>query len=118
MPLRWSGAPKGTKSFVLLMDDLDPIANQWVHWLVVDIPADVSSLPEGASLRSMPAGAKELDNTWGKKGYGGPCPPNGTHVYRFRLFARPQATTQLKPPLDKGDAVAAQLSDSLGVAEL
>ncbi len=118
IPLKWSNPPKGTKSFVLLFDDLAPIAKKWVHWIVVDIPASVNSLPEGASGKNMPAGSKELKNTWGEVGYGGPCPPDGTHRYRIRLFAMPTANTKIDADGKNGDEIAAQLKNALGTATL
>lgn len=117
LPLSWSGAPAGTKSFVLVMDDLAPLAQEWIHWVALDIPASTSSLPEGASGSAMPAGAKELQNTWQQDGYGGPCPPTDVHTYRIRLFAMPTATTTVTPA-DKSSAITQQLDKALGVAEL
>ncbi len=88
-PLSWQGAPKGTKSFVLLCVDPHPIARNWVHWMVINIPAEVDHLPEGASRRNMPPGSKELQNSFGFVGYGGPQPPPGTgeHPYVFTIYA-------------------------------
>jgi hypothetical protein len=89
IPLSWSGAPEGTKSFALSIVDPHPVANNWVHWLVVNIPQDVTSLEEGASGEGMPSGAKELKNSFGKPGYGGPQPPQGTgeHPYVVTVYA-------------------------------
>ncbi|RJO66271.1 MAG: YbhB/YbcL family Raf kinase inhibitor-like protein, partial [Myxococcales bacterium] len=70
VPLTWAKAPQGTKSFVLLMDDPDPVARYWVHWLVVDVPAETMALAKGASGAAMPAGARELTNSFGEAGYG------------------------------------------------
>ncbi|MCK8600462.1 YbhB/YbcL family Raf kinase inhibitor-like protein [Desulfoferrobacter suflitae] len=88
-PLNWKDAPKEAKSFAISIVDLHPVANNWVHWLVVDIPADVRSIPAGASGRSMPAGSVELKNSYGSMGYGGPQPPKGTgeHPYIITLYA-------------------------------
>ncbi len=91
-PLVWSDPPPGTRSFALVVDDPDapdPKAPRlvWVHWVVYDIPAEVRSLPEGASRRAMPEGAKEGLNDWKKPGYGGPCPPIGRHRYVYKLYA-------------------------------
>jgi len=88
-PLSWSGEPKGTKSFALLCVDPHPVARNWVHWMVINIPAEVHHLEEGASRRAMPPGAKELKNSFGFVGYGGPQPPPGTgdHPYVFTIFA-------------------------------
>lgn len=90
IPLSWSNAPDGTKSFALFMYDLNPVANGWVHWAVINIPATATGIEEGASLTAkMPSGCKELVNSYGILGYGGPCPPPGTgvHEYKFILYA-------------------------------
>jgi Raf kinase inhibitor-like YbhB/YbcL family protein len=90
VPLEWGGEPAGTRSFALAMIDHHPIAHGWVHWLVVDVPASVHALSEGASMRpSMPAGATELVNSGGRPGYGGPRPPagSGPHDYVLSLYA-------------------------------
>jgi Raf kinase inhibitor-like YbhB/YbcL family protein len=78
VPLSWTGAPAETESFALAMVDPHPVARNWVHWLVIDIPKNSTSLPEGASGKSMPQGAAELQNSYGKMGYGGPQPPPGS----------------------------------------
>lgn len=89
VPLQWENAPEKTKSFAIAMVDKHPVANNWVHWLVINIPSNVNSLPEGASGKNMPAGSKELNNTFGSKGYGGPQPPPGTgdHDYVITIYA-------------------------------
>jgi len=90
--LRWSGAPAGTRSFVLIVDDPDapdPAAPKrtYVHWVLYDIPADASGLPQAASSATLPAGTREGVNDWNRTGYGGPCPPIGRHRYFFKLSA-------------------------------
>ncbi len=89
IPLGWTGAPKGTRSFALSIVDHHPVARRWVHWLVIDIPAGAGSLGEGASGRAMPAGAVELRNSFGSAGYGGPQPPggSGSHPYVITVYA-------------------------------
>jgi hypothetical protein len=89
VPLEWEGAPEGTASFVLAMVDRHPVANNWVHWLVVDIPPDVAALPTDASGSAMPDGSREVNTTFGRPGYGGPAPPagSGEHDYEFTLYA-------------------------------
>ncbi len=88
-PLAWRNAPSGTKSFALSMVDPHPVARNWVHWLVINIPAGASSIEEGASKRKVPYGSVELKNSFGDIGYGGPQPPKGTgdHPYVFTLYA-------------------------------
>jgi len=89
VPLSWSGAPAGTQSFALAMVDPHPVAHNWVHWLVINIPPGATSLPQGASGKNMPQGAVELKNSFGATGYGGPQPPRGSgdHPYVFTLYA-------------------------------
>ena len=89
IPVQWSAAPSGTKSFALSIIDPHPVANNWIHWLVVDIPADKTELEENASGGNMPPGARELGNSFGKTGYGGPQPPKGTgeHPYVVTVYA-------------------------------
>ena len=89
IPLAWKNVPAGTKSFALSVVDPHPIAQNWVHWLVIDIPANVSSIDEGASRKKMPSGSIELKNSFGDIGYGGPQPPKGTgdHPYVVTLYA-------------------------------
>jgi hypothetical protein len=99
LPLTWSGAPAGTKSFALSIVDPHPVARNWVHWLVTDIPGDAASLAEGASGKKMPQGAVELKNSWGEAAYGGPQPPKGTgdHPYMVTLYALSVPRLEVKP---------------------
>ena len=89
-PLSWSGAPAGTKSFVLIMDDPDAPMGTWVHWVVYNIPANVTNLPEKVPPEEkLKDGTLQGKNSWGRIGYGGPCPPppTGAHRYFFKLYA-------------------------------
>ena len=79
--LSWTHVPENTQSFVLIMNDPDAPNGNWVHWILFNIPADASNLAENATQ-----GTSGL-NSWNKSGYGGPCPPNGTHRYIFKLYA-------------------------------
>lgn len=89
VPLSWKNIPSGTKSFALSVVDHHPVAQNWIHWLVINIPANASSIEEGASGKKMPPGSLELKNSFGEIGYGGPQPPRGTgdHPYIFTLYA-------------------------------
>ena len=85
-PLRWSGAPAGTRSFVLLCDDPDAPAGTWHHWAAYDIPPTVTELAEDVGEKTK---IKQAVNDFRGTGYGGPCPPHGhgPHHYHFRLLA-------------------------------
>ena len=87
--LSWKNAPAGTKSFVITCIDIHPIASNWVHWMAINIPASVTSLPENASSQNMPSSALELKNSFQTFGYGGPNPPKGSgvHNYIFTVYA-------------------------------
>lgn len=89
IPLAWKNVPNGAKSFCISIVDPHPVAQNWVHWLVINIHAQVSSIGEGASKKKMPKGSVELKNSWGDIGYGGPQPPKGTgdHPYVVALYA-------------------------------
>lgn len=89
-PLEWSGAPAGTRSFALIVDDPDapdPRAPKmtWVHWVLCNLPADATGLEEAA--KSLPAGTHVGLNDWKRAAYGGPCPPIGRHRYFHKLYA-------------------------------
>lgn len=86
--LSWTGVPSGTKSFALICDDPDAPVGTWVHWVLFNIPSETTELPENiAPLEVLPNGAKHGTNDFRKLGYGGPCPPGGTHRYFFKLYA-------------------------------
>jgi len=91
-PLAWSGIPDEAKSLALIVDDPDapdPAAPKmtWVHWVLYNIPVWAQGLEENIAAASLPVGTKEGINDWGRKGYGGPCPPIGKHRYFFKLYA-------------------------------
>ncbi|HAY20675.1 YbhB/YbcL family Raf kinase inhibitor-like protein [Desulfobacca acetoxidans] len=89
LPFSWSEVPPGAKSLALSIIDPHPVANNWVHWLIINIPCEAQGLLEGASRKNLPAGARELRNSFGEIGYGGPQPPKGTgdHPYVATLYA-------------------------------
>jgi Raf kinase inhibitor-like YbhB/YbcL family protein len=101
--LSWSGAPSGTKSFALIMDDPDapdPKAPQttWVHWVIYNIPASLMKLVEGAASSGLPDGTLFGTNDWKRLGYGGPCPPMGRHRYFHKLYAVDTVLPDLNGP--------------------
>lgn len=92
--LAWSGAPEGTKSYILTLFDPDaPTGSGWWHWTVANLPADSTGLAAGASPGGLPAGAVEGRTDFGAPGFGGACPPEGAgaHRYVFTLYAMPEA---------------------------
>lgn len=87
-PLAWSSVPNGTKSLALICDDPDAPMGTWVHWVLFNLPADNKDLPEKVPAhKTLANGAKQGTNDFRKIGYGGPCPPSGTHRYYFKLYA-------------------------------
>jgi hypothetical protein len=100
-PLAWSGAPKGTKSFALIVTDPDapdPAAPKmtWTHWVLFDLPPTASGLPE--AVRALPEGTRPGVNDWRQTAYRGPCPPIGSHRYFHRLYALDTTFTRLTRP--------------------
>lgn len=101
--LAWSGAPAGTRSLALIVDDPDapdPKAPKmtWVHWVLYDLPPSSDGLPEGVDPRALPAGTREGTNDWKRTGWGGPCPPIGRHRYLFKLYALDTELADLRQP--------------------
>jgi hypothetical protein len=92
-PLRWDGAPADAQQLALIADDPDaPGPDPWVHWVIYNLPPEVTELPEGVKPEPAPAeptNTAQGRNSWGRIGYGGPQPPagDGPHHYRFRLYA-------------------------------
>jgi serine protease Do len=88
-PLRWPGAPEGTKSFALVCEDPDAPRGTWVHWVLFDLPAETRELEEGVpATAALANGARQGKNDFGNVGYGGPAPPRGKpHRYFFKLYA-------------------------------
>jgi Raf kinase inhibitor-like YbhB/YbcL family protein len=81
-PLQFADVPSGTKSLTLIVDDPDAPSGLFTHWMVWNIPPQTGAIGEG----STPKGVQGT-NGFGKSGYGGPCPPSGTHRYYFKIFA-------------------------------
>ncbi len=101
--LSWTEVPAGTKSLVLIVDDpdapdpADPKMT-WVHWVLYNIPLNISGLPEGVTAEGLPSGTLEGINDWKRTGYGGPCPPIGIHRYFHKLYAVDTLLPDLKHP--------------------
>jgi len=87
-PLSWSGIPAETASLALICDDPDAPVGTWDHWVLFNIPASATGLPVNVPAKATLAdGSVHGNNSWGRLGYGGPCPPGGTHRYFFKLYA-------------------------------
>jgi len=86
--LSWSAPPAGTKSFALIMADPDAPGGTFVHWVLYDIPVATRELPAGVPKQGqLSDNSRQGKNDFGRTGYGGPCPPGGTHHYVFTLYA-------------------------------
>jgi len=118
-PMKWSGVPDGTKSLALICDDPDAPAGIWVHWVMYNIPATVTELPEGVPTSDAVLGsARQGVNDFRRIGYGGPCPPRGNpHRYYFKLYALDTELT-LKPKATKKDVVNAMQGHILAEGQL
>lgn len=119
--LSWSDAPHGTQSFAITAYDPDaPTGSGWWHWMVVNVPANVHSLAQGASgTDKMPKGAQELKTDFGHTGFGGACPPPGKmHRYEFTVFALD--TAHMDVPDNAGNAAVgfAIHAHALGEAQI
>ncbi len=110
--LSWSGAPAGTKSLALVVDDPDapdPRAPKttWVHWVLYNLPPNTTALAEGVATAALPDGTREGVNDWKRTGYNGPCPPVGRHRYFHKLYALDVVLPALERPTKK------QLEDAM-----
>jgi len=112
-PLQFDGIPKGAKSLALIVEDPDAPGSLFTHWLIWNIDPAATQIAE----KSIPQGAIEGTNDFGKPGYGGPCPPSGTHRYFFRLFALDQ-TLDLKTGAKRSALEHAMKGHVVGQGEL
>lgn len=117
--LTWKNAPSGTKSFALIVHDPDaPRPGGFTHWVVYNIPANVTQIAQGTpSGDTLPGGGIQGKNDSGQNGYMGPCPPSGTHRYYFYLYAL-DTELSLKPGASKDDVEKAIKGHVLQKAEL
>jgi Raf kinase inhibitor-like YbhB/YbcL family protein len=106
-PLSWSGVPANAKTIALIVDDPDAPGKTWVHWVVYDLPVSATALPENVPKdEKLTGGGKQGTNDFRKIGYGGPCPPKGTHRYYFKLYAL-DIETSLNPGATKDQLLRA-----------
>lgn len=112
--LHWGEPPEGTRSFALVIDDPDAPSGTFRHWGVFNIPSSARSLGEGQKVGS------EVENDFGKPGYGGPCPPkgHGPHHYHFRLFALDVDRLDVSPGAKVADVEQAAKKHALAQGEL
>ncbi len=118
-PLQWDNVPAGTKGLALIADDPDAPRGTWVHWVLYNLPADARSLDEGVpTTETLPNGARQGKNDFGKIGYGGPAPPKGKpHRYYFKLYAL-DAPVGLAPGATKAELLAAMKGHVLAEGQL
>ena len=112
-PLQFQGIPKEAKSLALIVEDPDAPGGRFTHWLLWNIDPGTTQIAE----KSVPHGALEGANDFGKTGYGGPCPPSGTHRYYFRLLAVDQKL-DLKPGANRSALERALGKHVIGIGEL
>ncbi|MBD2665616.1 phospholipid-binding protein, PBP family [Richelia sinica FACHB-800] len=116
--LSWDEPPKETQSLALIVDDPDAPRHTFVHWVLYDIPPTVRQLPEHiTATKTLPNGGVQGKNDFGKLGYGGPCPPSGTHRYFFKLYALDK-NLGLPPGATKEQILQAMKGHVLATAEL
>ncbi len=116
--LSWSGVPEGTQAFTLIMDDPDAPVGVFTHWVVFNLPASAQSLPEGIPTSELlDTGGVQGRNDFGRTGYGGPCPPGGTHHYRFFAYAL-DAALDLDAGASKRELLDAMRNHTLGEVQL
>lgn len=116
--LSWDNIPAGTESLALIMDDPDAPRGTWVHWVVFDIPPESAGFAEDISATAdVPGGGKHGNNSWKRMGYGGPCPPGGTHRYFLILYAL-DTVLGLEPGVTKGVLLRAMEGHVLDQSQL
>jgi hypothetical protein len=116
-PLAWSGLPEGTKSIAIINDDPDAPMGTWVHWVIYNIPPTAQGLAEDIKrVEKLPDGTLQGKNSWGRIGYGGPCPPGGTHRYFFKIYALDKMLN-LKPGATKEELLTAMKGHILAQAQ-
>jgi Raf kinase inhibitor-like YbhB/YbcL family protein len=116
--LEWTGVPENTTGLVLIADDPDAPMGTWVHWVLFNIPPTVTGLPEGAGAETIFSdGTQSGTSSFKRLGYGGPCPPSGTHRYYFKVYAL-DAKLDLASGASKQDVVRAMKGHVLAQGEL
>ena len=117
-PIEWADVPSDARTLALICDDPDAPKKDFAHWVLFNIPPKAAALPEHvAASQALPDGSRQGKNDFGKVGYGGPCPPSGTHRYRFTLYA---IDTELRVPpgSSRKDVEAAMKGHVLETAQM
>jgi Raf kinase inhibitor-like YbhB/YbcL family protein len=119
-PVEWAGAPSGTRSFALVVEDPDAPKGTFRHWAAYDIPADSQRLTEGAGSPLQGAALQMGRNDFGNERYDGPQPPpgHGTHHYHFRLFALDVPELDVPAQSRAEDILGAAEEHSIGEADI
>jgi len=117
-PLQWDRVPEGAKSIALICDDPDAPMGTFVHWVIFSLPAETRQLAEKVTAdKILPSGARQGTSDFGRVGYGGPCPPSGTHRYFFKVYAL-DTTLDLPAGARKSDLLKAMQGHILGQGQL
>lgn len=117
-PLSWQNIPANAKSISLICDDPDAPMGTWVHWVIYNIPASIKGLPESVPLlETLTNGGTQGLNDFRKLGYGGPCPPGGTHRYYFKIYAL-DSVLALSPGVTKQQLLQAMKGHILAEGQL
>ncbi len=118
-PLAWADVPASARSLALTIDDPDAPSGIWVHWVLFNLPPEIASLPASIlTTDTLPNGARQGSNDFGKIGYGGPCPPRGrAHRYVFKIYAL-DTMLNLEPGAMRRMLISAIAGHILGEGEL
>ncbi len=118
-PLRWDSVPDGTKSIALICDDPDAPGRTFVHWVLYNLPPDTRELPENVTREpALSNGTRQGRTDFGRIGYGGPCPPGGTHRYYFKIYALDAEIDPNRSGLTKSDVLKAMKGHILAEGQL
>jgi len=117
-PLKWDAVPEATQSIALICDDPDAPMGTWVHWVLYNLPQQTNQLHEKfPDDETLPDGTRQGVSDFGKTGYGGPCPPSGTHRYYFKIYALDKKLL-ITPVADKAALLKAMKDHILAQGQL
>jgi Raf kinase inhibitor-like YbhB/YbcL family protein len=117
-PIEWGSVPSATKSMALIMEDPDAPSGDWTHWLAYDLSPSLKKLPAGIlGSGRFPGGGVQGRTDFGEIGYGGPCPPQGSHRYFFKVYAL-DVMLGLKPGASKQELLGAMQGHILAQGQI